>query len=56
MYWTNGSIVYVYYLKYGDQPFPACSQVPADLLPALEEHLRDLESGKKTTGSSSAAM
>lgn len=29
-------------------------QVPADLLPALEEHLRDLESGKKTTGSGSA--
>ena len=31
-----------------------CDQVTADLLPALEEHLKDLESGKKTAGSSPA--
>ena len=29
-------------------------QVTGDLLPALEEHLKDLESGKKTAGSSPA--
>jgi len=49
-----GGVFPVNFIHKYKQIFFICKQVTAELLPALEEHLRDLESGKKTAGSSSA--